>query len=82
MMSGGAAGMGRTATGGGGMGKRMRTRGQSTMEYLLVIIAVLVAVIFAVDKIMKPKVDTQFKNASDIVKTAGDKLDVVTGGGS
>ncbi len=52
------------------------------MEYLMVIIAVLVAVIFAVDKIMKPKVDTQFKNASDIVKTAGDKLDVVTGGGS
>ncbi len=30
------------------MGKRMRTRGQSTMEYLLVIIAVLVAVIAAI----------------------------------
>ncbi len=63
------------------MVKRMQRRGQSTMEYLLVIIAVLIAVIAAINTIMKPKVDAQYTNAGGMLDKAGTELKRVTGVG-
>lgn len=47
--------------------KRGRTRGggQSTLEYLLVIIAVLLAILFAVNGVIQPHVHNQINVARD-----------------
>ena len=56
-----------------------RDRGQSTVEYLLVVVAVLLAVMFGVRKVLQGKVEDQMKNAGAIVDKAGTELKTATG---
>ena len=49
-------------------------RGQSTVEYLLVVVMILLAVIYGIKTVLQPKVETQMDNAGTAVDTAGKKL--------
>ena len=49
-------------------------RGQSTLEYILVLAAILVAVIFAANTLMRPAVNTAMTDASNTITSATGKL--------
>ena len=58
------------------MDRWMRSRrGQSTVEYLLVLLVVLMAVIFAVKSVLQPAVNNQYNSAGSAVTKATGKLD-------
>lgn len=48
--------------------------GQSTVEYMLVLLAVLLAVIAGVNTILKPKVESRMNEVGVGLDTAGNKL--------
>ena len=52
------------------MRQRDRRTGQSTVEYLLVVVAVLLAVIYGVKALLQPKVETQMTNAGALMDKA------------
>ena len=61
------------------MGQRldrwMRSRrGQSTVEYLLVLLVVLMAVIFAVKNVLQPAVNNQYNSAGGAITNATARL--------
>ena len=49
-------------------------RGQSTLEYILVLAAILVAVIVAANSLMRPAVNQSLTDASNTMKSATGKL--------
>lgn len=49
-------------------------KGQSTLEYILVLAAVLVAVIVAANTLIRPAVDKGMTDASDTMKAATGRL--------
>jgi len=49
-------------------------RGQSTLEYLLVIAAVLAAVIVAASQFMKPAVNKMLEDSKTTIESASGKL--------
>jgi len=51
-----------------------RKRGQSTVEYLLVFVGVLLAVIFGVKSVLEPGVKGRMDNAGTALTNAGTKL--------
>ena len=50
------------------------TRGQSTLEYILIIAAVLVAVIVAANGVIKTKVGTVMGDAGTVIENSTKKL--------
>ena len=50
------------------------TKGQSTLEYILVVAAILVAVIIAANGLIKPAVNTAMTDSGAIVTGASSKL--------
>lgn len=46
-----------------------RATGQSTLEYLMVVIAVLALILLAVGSIIKPRVDTQMSHAGNLMNS-------------
>ena len=57
----------------GGGGKR-GARGQSTLEYLLVAVAILLAVLVGVRTVIQPKVTAGIAGAGNIMDRAGTEL--------
>ena len=53
---------------------RPARRGQVTVEYMLVLVAVLLAVIFAIKTILQPKVEAQFKQSGNLMDKAGNEF--------
>ena len=51
-----------------------RAKGQVTVEYMLVLVAVLLAVIFAIKTILQPKVETQFKQSGELMGKASNEF--------
>ena len=64
-MRGGVRGMGRTKGG---------RRGQSTLEYILVLAAILVAVIAAANTLIKPAVTKAMTDSKDTIEGGSGKL--------
>lgn len=63
------------AEGGRDMGQSGRGRkGQSTLEYILVLAAILVAVIAAAGLVMKPAVNQAMTDSSNTIQNATGKL--------
>ena len=59
-------------------GVRRDARGQSTLEYLLVAVAILLAVLVGVRSVIQPKVTTNLDNAGKIMDKAGNELKTAT----
>ena len=58
-------------------GKRVRgrgVRGQSTLEYLLVVVAILLAVLYGVKSLIQPGVEARMQDADKTIKKAGTQL--------
>ena len=53
--------------------KRAR-RGQVTVEYMLVLVAILLAVIFAIKTILQPKSEESFKQAGNLMDKASNEF--------
>lgn len=53
--------------------------GQSTVEYLLVVVAVLLAVIYGVKTLLQPKIEGHMDNAGALVDKASTEFQTVTG---
>ena len=53
---------------------RRAWRGQVTVEYMLVLVAILLAVIYAVQSILQPKTEAQFKQAGNMLDEAGNQF--------
>ena len=51
-----------------------RAKGQVTVEYMLVLVAVLLAVIFAVKTILQPKTEAQFKQSGNLMDKASNQF--------
>ena len=49
-------------------------RGQSTLEYILVLAAIIVAVIVAANMLVRPAVDKSMKNSSMVIENSTQKL--------
>ena len=56
-------------------------RGQSTIEYILVAVAVLLAVMYGVKTVLEPKMQSRMDQAGQIIDKAAQKLDAATGAG-
>ena len=57
------------------MGKRVQGRGgQSTLEYILVLAAILVAVILMANSQIKPATENALKNSASVINSASNKL--------
>ena len=54
-------------------------RGQSTLEYLLIVVAVLLAVIYGVRTVMQTKVEDRMTDAGKLVDRAGTEFQTATG---
>ena len=54
--------------------RRMNASGQSTLEYLLVVAAILVAVIIAANAVIKPAVTHTMDKSQHVIQGAADKL--------
>jgi uncharacterized protein (UPF0333 family) len=50
---------------------RMGKRGQSTLEYLLVAVAVLLAAVFGARAFIQPNTETRMEEAGDLMNRAG-----------
>ena len=50
------------------------SKGQSTLEYILVLAAILVAVIVAANSLIRPAVDHQMTQSQTIINSSADKL--------
>ena len=57
-----------------GVKERRLRRGQSTLEYILIIAAILVAVIAAAGTLIKPAVTKTMTESSNVIKNASDKI--------
>ena len=55
-------------------GVRRDARGQSTLEYLLVAVAILLAVLVGVRSVIQPKVTAGIAGAGNIMDKAGNEL--------
>ncbi len=55
------------------------TRGQSTLEYLLVGVAVLLAVLFGVKTLIQPGVEDRMRDAGSTITKAGTELKTAVG---
>ena len=53
-------------------------KGQSTVEYLLVVVAVLLAVIYGVKTLLQPKVETHMTNAGTLMDKASTEFQTAT----
>jgi uncharacterized protein (UPF0333 family) len=53
---------------------RTRKKGQSTLEYLLVLAAVVGLIIFAAGQWVRPGIEASFGNTKDAIGLAADKL--------
>ncbi len=53
---------------------RTRTRGQSTLEYILVLAAIVVAIIAAANTLVRPAVNTAMTNSSTVITGATNRL--------
>lgn len=53
--------------------------GQSTLEYILVLVAILVAVIAAAGTFMKPAVEKGIQDSTDTIKAATGKVKIDLG---
>ena len=51
-----------------------RTRGQSTLEYILVLAAIVVAIIAAANSLVKPAVNTAMTDSSNVITGATNRL--------
>lgn len=51
-----------------------RSRGQSTLEYILVIAAVLLAIIAAIGRVLTPRVDQVQNQAGNALSTASNRF--------
>jgi hypothetical protein len=63
-------------------GKRVKghgVRGQSTVEYLLVAVAVLIAILFGVKSVIQPKTKERMNQAGKVIDRAGTELQTATG---
>ncbi len=49
-------------------------RGQGTLEYILIIAAILVACMWAANNAVKPAVDGNFGKSSKAIRQAGEKM--------
>lgn len=49
-------------------------RGQSTLEYILVFAAILVAVIVAANSLIRPAVNAQMTNTNQMIENSSDNL--------
>ena len=56
------------------MTRRRGAKGQSTLEYILVLAAILTAVILGAGMLVKPAVNQALTDSSDTMKTATGKL--------
>lgn len=54
-------------------------RGQSTIEYILVAVAVLLAVMYGVKTVLEPKIQSRMDQAGQIIDKAGAALGTATG---
>ena len=54
--------------------RRGGSQGQSTVEYLLVVVAVLLAILYGVRKLLQPKIETRMQEAGSLLDAAGGKL--------
>lgn len=54
--------------------EQQRARGQSTLEYILVVGAILVAVIAAATAFMKPAADKAIKDSANVIQDSAGKL--------
>jgi Flp pilus assembly pilin Flp len=55
-------------------------RGQSILEYVIILTVIVLAIIAASTGIMRPAVDKTLTNAGTVVNNAADKLLIGTGG--
>ena len=56
------------------MGKRRGERGQSTLEYVLVVAAVLAVIIGVAYTALKPAVEQTVNDSADTISAAADKV--------
>ena len=56
------------------MGRRTGERGQSTLEYILVVAAVLAGIIAIVTLAMKPAMNKTVQDSADTISAAADKV--------
>lgn len=55
-------------------GRGRSRRGQSTLEYILIIAAILAAVIVAAGLLIRPAVNTAMEDSSKVIKAATGKV--------
>jgi len=55
-------------------GERGGTNGQSTLEYILVLAAILVAIIAAANSLMRPAVNQAMTDSTNAIKNATGRL--------
>ena len=55
-----------------------RSRGQSTVEYLLVVVAVLLAVMYGVRTVLQGRVEDRMDDAGSVIDKAGAELKTAT----
>lgn len=54
----------------------LKKRGQSTLEYVLVLTAIIAAVIFAASQFLRPKVQSSLEHVSDQMESQVNKIDI------
>lgn len=61
------------------MVRRRGTRGQSTLEYILVVAAVVAIILGVAYTFLKPAVETTVQDSADTISAAADKVKVGLG---
>ena len=62
--------------------KMIKRKGQSVLEYVLILSVVIGAVIFAAAKFMKPAVEQGYEDAGSTMENATGKFSSMIGGGN
>ncbi len=61
------------------MGNRRGVRGQSVVEYTLLIVTVILAALYGITQVMSPKLKTQMDNNGTMMDGASTELLTLTG---
>ena len=57
-----------------------RKKAQSTVEYVLLLAALVLAILYGITQVIAPKTTAQFDNAGNIMDRASTELATATGG--
>ena len=64
------------------MVKNRRSKGQSTLEYILVLAAIIVAIIAATNTLVRPAINTAMTDSSNVITGATNRLQTGLGLGN